>query len=89
MKQRTSPDTVEEVAVKVSVDIEVVSDSVVEHSVAVLEVVEDTQDGTVGIERRQWSQADVIQGDTLVLIRRYNAFDGKLKVQHLVATQKK
>lgn len=83
-KSSTSPDAVEEVAVIVSINKEVVSCAVVQHVVAVLEVVEDTQDGTVGIVRSQWGQADVLQGDRLALVRRREAFDVKLKIQHLV-----
>lgn len=79
-----SPDTVEEVAVKVSIDVEVVSYAVVEHGVAVLEVVEDTQDGAVAVVRGQRSQADVLQGDVLALVCGYDAFDVKLQIQHLV-----
>lgn len=70
-----SPDTVEEVAVIVGIDKEVVSYAVVQHSVAVLEVVEDAQDGTVVIVRGQRSQADVLHGDILALVRGYKAFD--------------
>lgn len=83
-KKQRSPDTIEEVAVIVSIDIEVVSYAVVQHSVAVLEVIEDTQDGTVVIVRGQWSQADVLQGDFFTLVCGYNGFDVKLQIQHLV-----
>ena len=69
---------------KVSVDKELVSNAVIQHGVAVLEVVEDTQDGTVVIVWGQWSQTDVLQGNIFSLICGYKAFDGKLQVQHLV-----
>lgn len=71
-------------AVKVSIDKEVISYAVVQHSMAVLEVVEDTQDGTVVIVRRQWSQTDVLQGDILTLVCGHNGFDVKLQIQNLV-----
>lgn len=71
-------------AVKVGIDKEVVSLAVVQHGVAVLEVVQDTQDGTVGIVWGQWSQAEVFQCDVLALICCYNTFDVKLQIQHLV-----
>lgn len=45
--QEKSPDTVEEVAVIVSIDVKIIPYAVVQHTMAVLEVVEDTQDGTV------------------------------------------
>lgn len=44
-----SPDTVQEVAVIVRIDKEVIPYTVVQHSMVVLEIVEDTQDGTVVI----------------------------------------
>ncbi len=69
---------------KVCIDVEVISDAVVQHSVAVLEVVEDTQDGTVVIVRRQRSQADILQRDVLALVSGFKAFDVKLQIQHLV-----
>lgn len=82
--QGKSPDTVEEVAVIVSINKEFISYAVVQLSVAVLEVVEDTQDGTVVIVRGQRSQANIIQGDILALICGHNAFDVQLQIQHLV-----
>lgn len=45
--KKKSPDTVEEVAVIVSIDIKFISQAVIQNIMAVLEVVEDTQDGTV------------------------------------------
>lgn len=52
VKQKgNKPDAVEEVAVVVSIDIEFISYAVVQHRVAVLEVVEDTQDRTVVVVR--------------------------------------
>lgn len=69
---------------KVSIDIEAVSNAVVQHSMAVLEVVEDTQNGTVVIVRGQRSQADVFQGDILTFVCGHNGFDVELQVQHLV-----
>lgn len=75
-------------AVIVSIDKEVVSYAVVKHSVAVLEVVEDTQNGTVVIVRGQRSQADVFYGDILPLVCGYKAFNVKLQIQHLVEKEK-
>lgn len=69
---------------KVGIDKEVISNAVVKHGVAVLEVVEDTQDGTVVIVRGQWRQANVLQGNVFPFIWRYKAFNGKLQIQHLV-----
>lgn len=70
-------------AVIVGVDVKVVSDAVVQHVVAILEVVQDAQDGAVVIVRRQWSQTNVHQGDILTLICGDKTFDVKLQVQHL------
>lgn len=50
---------------------------------AVLEVVEDTQDGTVVIVRCQWSHTDVFKGDVFALVCSYKAFNGKLQIQYL------
>lgn len=68
----------------VSIDIEVISYAVVQHIVAVLEVVKDTEDGTVVIVRGQRGQADVLQGDVLTLVRGHKGFNVKLQIQHLV-----
>lgn len=84
-----TPDAVEEVAVIVSIDKEVISYAVVQHSVAVLEVVEDTQDGTVIIVRGQWSQADVLQSDVLTLVCGHKGFDVQLQIQHLFESRKR
>lgn len=78
------PHTVEEVAVKVSIDIELISYTVVQNRVAVLEVVEDTQDGAVVIVRGQRSQTNVLKRDVLSLVCGHQAFDFELQVQHLV-----
>ena len=69
---------------KVSIDKEIISLQVVQHIVAVLEVVEDTQDGTVVIVGGQRGQADVLQGDGLIPVWGHNGFDVKLQIQHLV-----
>lgn len=66
--KKKSPDTIEEVAVEVSVDKEIIPDFVVEHVVAVLEVVEDTEDGAVVVVRGQRSQANILQGDVLAIV---------------------
>lgn len=55
-----SPDTVEEVCVVVCVDVEVISYAMVQLFVAVLEVVENTEDGTVVVVWGQWGQADIL-----------------------------
>lgn len=67
-KKKQSPDTIEEVAVKVSIDIESIPGLVVQHGMAVLEVVEDAEDGAVVIVRGQRGQANVLQGDVLAII---------------------
>lgn len=68
----------------VCVDIELVSFAVVQHIVAVLEVVEDTQDGTVVIVRGQRSQTNVLQGNIFALVCGHKTFNFKLQIQHLV-----
>lgn len=68
----------------VSIDKEFISYTVVQHGMAVLEIVEDTQDGTVVIVRGQRSKANILQGDILALICGHKAFDVELQVQHLV-----
>lgn len=83
-EKKRSPDTVEEVAVIVSIDEEFVSYFVVQLSVTVLEVVENTEDGAVVIVRGQRSQANIFQGDILALIWGHYFFNFKLQIQHLV-----
>lgn len=53
---------------KVSIDIESIPGLVVQHGMAVLEVVEDAEDGAVVIVRGQRGQANVLQGDVLAVI---------------------
>lgn len=79
-----SPDTGEEVGVEVGIDKEITLGYVVQLGVAVLEVVEDTEDGAVVIVRGQRSQANVLQGDVLALERGHDIFNVELQVQHLV-----
>lgn len=83
-KKKKSPDTVEEVAVIVSIDVEAVSYFVVQCSVTVLEVVENTEDGAVVIVRGQRGQANIFQSDILALIWGHYFFNVKLQIQHLV-----
>ncbi len=71
-------------AVIVSINKECISDAVVQHSVTVLEVVEDAQDGTVIIVRGQRGQAEILQGDILALICGHKTLDIELQIQHLV-----
>lgn len=56
----------------------------VQRSVTVLEVVENTEDGAVVIVRGQRRQANVFQGDILALIWGHYFFNVKLQIQHLV-----
>lgn len=49
LQLENSPNTVEEMAVVVSKDKKLISFEVVQHLVTILEIVEDTQDGTVVI----------------------------------------
>lgn len=82
-KQEKSPDTVEEVTVIVSIDKEGIPYAVVQHCMAVLEIVEDTEDGAVVIVRGQRSQANVLQGDVLALVCGHKTFYVELQIQHL------
>lgn len=69
---------------EVCVDKEIISDLVVQHAVAVLEVVEDTQDGAVVIVRGQRSKANILQCHVVALERGHDFFNVELQVQHLV-----
>lgn len=71
-------------AVKISIDKEIIPGLVVQLGVTVLEVVEDAEDGAVVIVRGQWGQANVLQGDVLAVICGHNLFNVELQVQHLV-----
>lgn len=70
--------------VEVGIDKEKISCFVVQLGVAVLEVVEDTQDGAVVVVRSQRSQANILQSDVLALEWGHNFFNVELQVQHLV-----
>lgn len=69
---------------KICVGEKFISGDVIQHRVAVLEVVEDTQDGAVVVVRSQRGHADVLQRDILTSVCGYEALDGELKVQNLV-----
>lgn len=75
---RHVPDTVEEVRVVICIHEEVIPDLMVQHRVAVLEVVQHTQDGAVLVVWREGRHADVPQGHSLVVVRSSDALDGGL-----------
>ena len=58
-RPRHVPGTVQEVRVVIRIHEEVIPDLVVQHGVAVLEVVQHAQDGAVLVVRREGSHADV------------------------------
>lgn len=76
-------------AVKVCINKEVVSYDMVQHRVAVLEIVEDTQNGAVAIVRRQWSQAEIFQGDRFALVCGFKRLNVKLQIQYLVRRKRR
>ena len=75
---RHVPDAVEEVRVVIRVHKEVVPDLMVQHGVAVLEVVQHAQDGAVLVVWREGRHTDVPQGHSLVVVRSSDALDGSL-----------
>lgn len=75
---RHVPDAVEEVRVVIRVHEEVVPDLMVQHGVAVLEIVQHAQDGAVLVVWREGRHADVPQGHRLVVVRSSDALDGSL-----------
>ena len=75
---RHVPDAVEEVRVVIRVHKEVVPDLMVQHGVAVLEVVQHAQDGAVLVVWREGHHADVPQGHSLMVVRSPDALDGGL-----------
>lgn len=75
---RHVPDAVEEVRVVIRVHKEVVPDLMVQHGVAVLEVVQHAEDGAVLVVWREGRHADVPQGHRLVVVRSSDALDGSL-----------
>ena len=72
------PGTVQEVRVVIRIHEEVIPDLVVQHGVAVLEVVQHAQDGAVLVVRREGRHADVPQAHSLVVVRSSDALDGGL-----------
>lgn len=62
----------------VSIDIKIISHTVIQDSVTVLKVVENTEDGAVIVVRGQGSHADVLQRNLLTLICGFKVFDLEL-----------
>lgn len=75
---RHVPDAVEEVRVVIRIHEEVVPDLMVQHGVAVLEIVQHAQDGAVLVVWREGRHADIPQGHSLVVVRSSDALDGGL-----------